>query len=137
MYVQYSYRALTQWGVPPGDRGLNCAHISHCVSCVCTTTPYLSSAKACTITMESVTSPHVLRFTGFDPHTKYVCLFVSALSNKFSISVLLNFWQNFATTTVPATTTVRIQYAIHKDMYHMAYSPTQRVSIRLPRLSSW
>ena len=35
---------------------------------VCTTTPYLSSAKAmaCTITMGSDTSPHALRFTGFD-----------------------------------------------------------------------
>ena len=33
---------------------------------MCTTTPYLSSAKACTITMGSDTSPHVLRFTGFD-----------------------------------------------------------------------
>ena len=33
---------------------------------VCATTPYLSSAKACTITMGSGTSPHVLRFTGFD-----------------------------------------------------------------------
>ena len=33
---------------------------------VCTTAPYLSSAKACTIAMESDTSPHVLRFTGFD-----------------------------------------------------------------------
>ena len=33
---------------------------------VCTTTPHLSSAKACTITMESGTSPHVLRFTDFD-----------------------------------------------------------------------
>ena len=30
------------------------------------TTPYLSSAKACAITMGSDTSPHVLRFTGFD-----------------------------------------------------------------------
>ena len=33
---------------------------------VCTTTPYLSSVKACTITMGSDTSPHFLRFTGFD-----------------------------------------------------------------------
>ena len=33
---------------------------------VCTTTPYLSSAKACTIAMGSDTSLHVLRFTGFD-----------------------------------------------------------------------
>ena len=33
---------------------------------MCTTTPYLSSAKACTVTMGSDTSPHVLRFTGFD-----------------------------------------------------------------------
>ena len=33
---------------------------------MCTTAPYLSSAKACTIAMESDTSPHVLRFTGFD-----------------------------------------------------------------------
>ena len=33
---------------------------------VCITAPYLSSAKACTITMWSDTSPHVLRFTGFD-----------------------------------------------------------------------
>ena len=32
----------------------------------CITTPYLSSAKACAITMGSDTSPHVLRFTGFD-----------------------------------------------------------------------
>ena len=31
---------------------------------MCTTTPYLSSAKACTITMGSGTSPHVLRFSG-------------------------------------------------------------------------
>jgi hypothetical protein len=29
---------------------------------MCTTTPYLSSAKACTITMGSDTSPHVLRY---------------------------------------------------------------------------
>ena len=33
---------------------------------MCTTTPYLSSVKACTVTMGSDTSPHVLRFTGFD-----------------------------------------------------------------------
>ena len=33
---------------------------------VCTTAPYLSSAKACTIAMESDTSSHVLRFTVFD-----------------------------------------------------------------------
>jgi len=33
---------------------------------VCTTTPYLSSAKACTITVGSDTSANVLRFTGFD-----------------------------------------------------------------------
>ena len=45
--------------------GLNCAHISHCFARVYATTPYLSSAKACTITMESDTSDHVLRFTGF------------------------------------------------------------------------
>jgi hypothetical protein len=30
---------------------------------VCATTPYLCSAKTCTITMGSFTSPHVLRFT--------------------------------------------------------------------------
>ena len=30
---------------------------------MCTTKPYLSSAKACTVTMGSNTSPHVLRFT--------------------------------------------------------------------------
>ena len=35
-------------------------------SSVCATTPYLSSAKACTIAMGSDTSHHVLRFTGFD-----------------------------------------------------------------------
>ena len=45
--------------------GLNCAHISHCFARVYATTPYLSSAKAWTITMESDTSDHVLRFTGF------------------------------------------------------------------------
>ena len=33
---------------------------------MCTTTPYLSSAKACTITMGPDTSPHVIRFTSFD-----------------------------------------------------------------------
>ena len=32
---------------------------------MCTTTPYLSSAKTCTITIGSDTSPHVLGFTGF------------------------------------------------------------------------
>ena len=38
------------------------------LSRVCTTAPYLSSAKACTIAMksDSHTSPHVLRFIGFD-----------------------------------------------------------------------
>ena len=35
-------------------------------SSVCATTPYLGSEKACTIAMGSDTSPHVLRFTGFD-----------------------------------------------------------------------
>ena len=45
--------------------GLNCAQISHCFARVYATTPHLSSAKACTITMESDTSAHVLRFTGF------------------------------------------------------------------------
>ena len=48
------------------QRGLNCAQISHCFARVYATTPHLSSAKACTITMESDTSAHVLRFTGFD-----------------------------------------------------------------------
>ena len=45
-----------------------CPYISHCVRAMCTTTPYLSSANACTITraMGPDTSPHVLRFTGFD-----------------------------------------------------------------------
>ena len=43
-----------------------CPHISHCFARVYATTPHLSSSKACTITMESDTSPHVLRFTGFD-----------------------------------------------------------------------
>ena len=33
---------------------------------LCATTPYLSSAKACTITMRSGTSPRVRRFTDFD-----------------------------------------------------------------------
>ena len=45
--------------------GLNCAQISHCFARVYATTPHLSSAKACTITMESDTSAHALRFTGF------------------------------------------------------------------------
>ena len=45
--------------------GLNCAQISHCFARVYATTPHLSSAKACTIAMESDTSAHVLRFTGF------------------------------------------------------------------------
>ena len=49
------------------SRSRVCAHISHCLfPRVCTTTTYLSSAKACAITMGSDTSPHVLRFTGFD-----------------------------------------------------------------------
>jgi hypothetical protein len=39
---------------------------SHWFSRMCTTTPYLSSVKACTIAMGSGTSHHVLRFTGFD-----------------------------------------------------------------------
>ena len=42
-----------------------CPHFT-LFSRMCTTTPYLSSAKAYTITMESDTSPYVLRFTGFD-----------------------------------------------------------------------
>ena len=33
---------------------------------LCTPAPYLSSVKACTIAIESDTSPHLLRFTGFD-----------------------------------------------------------------------
>ena len=50
--------------------GLNCAMCPFFTlfSSVCATTPYLSSAKAGTIgiAMGSDTSPHVLRFTGFD-----------------------------------------------------------------------
>ena len=45
--------------------GLNCAHISHCFAGV-----YHNAiselCKGLTITLESVTSPHVLRFAGFD-----------------------------------------------------------------------
>ena len=54
-----------------GVFGLNVCPIFHTVflSRMCTTTPYLSSVKACTITMGSDTSPHVLIFTGFD-HTR-------------------------------------------------------------------
>ena len=57
---------LSAWTPHLQGCGLNCAHISHCFARVYATTPHLSSAKACTITMESDTSPHVLRFTGFD-----------------------------------------------------------------------
>jgi hypothetical protein len=46
--------------------GLNLCLYLTLFSRVCTTAPYLSSAKACTVAMESDTSPHVLRFTGFD-----------------------------------------------------------------------
>ena len=37
---------------------------------VCTTTPYLSSAKACTITMESDTSDHVPQIHRFRPQAR-------------------------------------------------------------------
>ena len=41
--------------------------VSHCIrACVPLRHISVSSAKACTITLGSDTSPHVLRFTGFD-----------------------------------------------------------------------
>ena len=60
---------------------------------MCTTTPYLSSAKACTFTMGSDTSPHVLRFTGFDHRRElrrleYAFLTINAAATVRSVGAM-------------------------------------------------
>ena len=67
--------------------GLNCAHISHCFAGV-----YHNAiselCKGLTITLESVTSPHVLRFAGFDHRRERRRLEYAFLTNGSSGLVL-------------------------------------------------